>query len=449
MVKFACDDKDIEKALRRLHKLVVANGGLVYDGLTIGCEKGSFKITCDKKKAAGERIMVLPKQCLLPVDKFSLGLKGDTIIIKSHDKDLTKGQVAMMEAMMELYNLTGKIKQQKKTSTFSLYYKDRELFDLVMKSHNRQGMPFLEKMITSDKKNFYLESFIKTRVLGFREGEKEVGGTKKKSAAKAAPVPVEGEKRVHVLMPLIDFLNHHPQANGFFTSFKSGKAPLANQTEKSGSDGVAVVKCCPFEGSDECYVNYGPYDAADTFIHYNYVDRHAPFVRSVPMQIRIPGMGTIIIRALNGRPEHKKLPDHVKDLRFFLPGITADKAKKTVSLSTLLIPQKSAPRALRRVLTLAINQAGLAQTNDQLRKAVLYAEKRIIAENLRYYKELSVYLDLYRPAADIKLIAENAKELAQTQLEKIRNYPFFAEAQAPASKTAKAKTKSEKRARVS
>ncbi|GEM_PF-1249853 len=453
MVKFVCDNKDIEKALRRLHKQVVANGGLVYDGLTIGCHKGSFKITCDDKAAAGDRILVLPKNCLLPLDKFTLGLKGNNIVIKAHDKSLSKGQVAMMETMMELYNLTHKVRDQKKIATFSLYYEDRELFDLILKSHNRQGIPFLEKMITTDRKLFYLESFLKTRVLGFKEVQKNPA--EKGSKKKAVPVPVKGEpakgeKRVQVLMPIIDFLNHHPTATGFFTSFKTEKGPLDSDDAayEGGGDGVAVVKCCPFEGSDEVYVNYGPYDAADTLIHYNYVEKNTAFVRSVPMQIKIPGVCTLLIKAVSGRANFKKLPDKIKDLKFFVPSIKADRARGTAELSALFIPQENAPRALRRVLALAINQAVTLKNDQQLMEAVRYAEKRVIAENLRYYSELSVYLNLYEPTPATRLIAENAKEMARTQLEKIRNYPFFDEAQAAPPKRKKTKTRAKVRARA-
>lgn len=426
MVKFVSDNKEIEKGLRRLYKQVVANGGLVYDGLTIGCEKGSFKITCDAGKPEGERILVLPKECLLPVDKFRLALKGNAMVIEGHDKDLTRGQVAMMKTMIELYNLTGKIQQQKKTSTLSLFYRDRELFDLIMKSFSRQGVPFLEKMITTKERDFYLDSFFKSRVLGFREAP-AAGGK-------------GGERRVKMLMPIVDFINHHPNVAGFATSFKTenGLREIVEDAEEtSGGDGVAVVKSCPVDGSDECFVSYGPYDAADLFIHYNYVETQTNFVRSVPMLIKTPNGGTIKILSTSTRPV-KKLPDPVKDLKFFVPQMKVEKDKALVTLSFLLIPQAPAPRALRRVLRMAVNQAGMARNDEQAIEAVRFAERRVIEENLRHYKELAVYLELYEPKPSLKLIVQNARDMARAQLEKIRAYPFFDEIQADTQKRKKA-----------
>src|SRR5690606_28822123 len=85
---------------------------------------------------AREKILILPKEALLPVEKFRLGLEGNDIVIKSHDKDLSKGQVEMMETMTALYNLTGKIADIKKTATLGLYYKDRPLFDLLLEGRD-------------------------------------------------------------------------------------------------------------------------------------------------------------------------------------------------------------------------------------------------------------------------------------------------------------------------
>lgn len=438
MVKFACDDKDIEKALRRLHKQVVANGGLVYDGLTIGCKQGSFIITCDDKIAAGERIMVVPRDCLLPVGKFQLGLKGNSIIIKGHDKDLTQGQVEMMETMMELYNLSGKIKHQKEAATCTLIYKDRELFDLIFKTRNRHQVLYVQKLVEKGRSSFYIDSFLKTRVLGFADEPPDV-------KTKTQTVTHKNGGKIQVLMPLIDFLNHHPQASGFFTSFKTGTdfgEKGETETINPHRDGVAVLKCCPVKGSGECFVNYGPFDAADTLLNYNYVETQTKFVRSVPMQIKIPGAGTLKIIGVTSRPDFKDLPEKVRDLKSYIPGMKIEAKKKTVTLGFLIIPQEQAPRALRRVLTLAINQGRFVNTEAELKKAVFYAEKQVIAENLRHFTELAAYLELYEPTPATRLIVNNAKVMAHIQLEKIKNYPFFNEVWPKSEKLKKASAKS-------
>ncbi len=440
MVEFSCDDKAVEKALRKLYKQVVANGGIVHDKLIIGCEKGDFKIRVAGDVPRGEKILVLPKECLLPVDKYKLDLKGNNIVMTSHDKDLSKGQVAMMKTMIELYNLTGKIATQKKIATLSLYYEDRDFLDVILKSRSRQGIPFLDGMVVGpDKKTFYLDSFIKTRVLAFKDVENESGD--KKGAGKEAEKEF---KRTKVLMPIIDFINHHSAAIGFLTRFAEESAPEIKPGEEHthDADGIAVVKSCPVEGSDECYVNYGPYDAMDALIHYNYADKGPGFMRSVPMEIKLPGgVGTIRIKSVTGQPHHKKLPEHLKDLNFYIPGMGADKDKKTVNLSFIYLPPDRAPRSMRRVLVLAINHLGVPLNQEQMTELVQFAEKRIIDENLKYFKALSAYLKKYKPKPAVKLIAKNARDVATIQLEHVKNYPFFAETRGKSQKNKKIRTR--------
>ena len=69
MVEFICDDKEIEKTLRQLYKLVNTNGGFVHEMLTIASNKGDFQITVAEEVPGGEEIIVLPRECLLPCRK--------------------------------------------------------------------------------------------------------------------------------------------------------------------------------------------------------------------------------------------------------------------------------------------------------------------------------------------------------------------------------------------
>lgn len=421
MVQFACDDKETEKVLKRLCKQVTENGGLIYDGLTIGTDNGALKITVDEQKKTGEKILVLPKKALLPVSKFKFGLKRSDIVIESHDDDLSQGQVDMMETMIALYNLTDKIKQQKETVTLGTYYTDKDLFDVIIKARGDGGVPFLERMLVTDEKDFYLDSFIKTRVLGYKEtddpNESEVDENGKK---------IKQVKPLQVIMPIIDFLNHHPNAPGFFIGGDAGKMPdedeeLYNPAEQ----GVSVAKACPVEDSNECYVSYGIFDAYDTFLHYNYVETGATIVRSVPMELEMPGIGTLKIEGYTGRVNFKKLPEKMKDLKFYIPAVTASKKDNKITLSHLFIPGNRAPRALRRVLSAAVNQLRPQVSEQEFKDAIFEVERQIIIRNLSYYKELSDFMASYKPSAKTKIIAANAKQAAQTQIGKIQDYPFF------------------------
>ena len=142
MVEFLCDDDKVEQSLHKLHQVVIGNGGFVHDQLTINCNNGEFSVSIPNAVPAGEKIVVLPRACLLPVRKFELTLRSNRIVVKDHHQDLSKAQVVMMETMIELYNLSNKIATHKSTSTVSLFYEDRKLLDLILKSRSPEAIAF-------------------------------------------------------------------------------------------------------------------------------------------------------------------------------------------------------------------------------------------------------------------------------------------------------------------
>lgn len=418
MVEFACEDRQVEAAFRTLCEQVTQHGGLIYDRLTMGCRNGDFIISAPQDKPAGEKILIIPKDILLPVARYHIAVEGDDMVITTPDPGLSRGQIAIMESMLALFNLTGKMKQLRQHSVLGLLRSDPAFFEAIAARQGSGGKPYYESMKESGDSDFWLEAFMKTRVLGFKDRPDD-----------------KQSERVQMLMPVVDFINHHPQAYGFFTSFRTiDKRPPPpspggqENIEAQGADGVAVMNACPVPGSQECFVNYGAFDAADTFVNYNFVERNAAFVRSVSMTVKIPGVGTLNINSFAVRPEFTKLPEQVRDLRFFLPAIQADPRNRTVTLSSLLIPQDPAPRALRRVLAIALSRIGLTLDESILSDAVRHAERVVIAENERYYTDLLAFLDSRKPAAATKHIAAMAREMAELQLKRIALYPFYAEA---------------------
>lgn len=423
MVQFFSDDQDVERVLRKMCQQLKDHGGLVRHGLVIGSRKGDLVVRTPESIPDGAPILIVPKDCLLPVDKFKIGLKGDDMVIEGRDADLTTAQIELMDSMIELYNLTGKIAMQRKTSTLSMYYKDKDLIELVLGARSKKSLAFVGDILKTDPEIFIQENFIKSRVLGFRENAQDQAD--------------DETKKTKVLMPVIDFLNNHPAATGYYTNFGDSNLVMP-EGGRFGQDGVAVRKSCPVAGSDECYVFYGPYDALDMLINYNYVETNASFVRSVPLDVKITGVGTLNIRSVTAWPQHKKLADQLKDLAFYIPGMQINAEKKQAMLNFLYISQKNAPRAMRRVLALALNRmSGNAMTEAELLDAVRFAEKRVIDENLKHYDRLLAYLAACKPEKADKLIMENIKGMAETQLEKIRNYPFYDEARDGMEKGAK------------
>jgi hypothetical protein len=194
MTEFKCDNKSIEKTLRNLYQLVIESGGLIHEKLTISSNNGELQINASDEIRPSKEIITLPKECLLPVNKFKLDLNGYNIVMLSHDKDLSDGQVAMIE----LFNLTKKIQAHKKTSTFSLYYNGKDLLDMLLKSRSKNEVSFVTKIEGLSKNSFYLESYLNTRTLGIRDTGKA--------------------DKVKFIMPFIEFLNHHVKSPPYIPS---------------------------------------------------------------------------------------------------------------------------------------------------------------------------------------------------------------------------------------
>ena len=421
MVDFICDDENVEDALRRLHKLVVENGGEIYDGLKIVCQNGDLSVSCDENKPEGKRIILLPKSCLLPISAFTLVLKDGKIVMEGYDKDrVSPAQADMMGAYADLLNATNKVAWYKGVAPQGLYYKDRALFNMIFEPFIESGMPLDVTLAAQTEDEFALRGLIDSRVIAFKNYF---------DLPEAEGVPVPFDK---VVMPFAELLNHHPRARGFFTDFKCGGesevAPEVEDEAPSRYEGVVVVKSCPAEGSDECFISYGPKDALVSFLYYSYVETGAMWLTSIPMKIDIPDVGELTLLGQSRGEPPKDLPGKMKDLKFYMPPGWVNRQEKQARLSFLFISQSNAPRAMRRVLAYFLTQSGMVSTDEELQRAVLFAERAVIKNNWHYYEALSEHLDRAGIVPGTEMVVANIRELVNVQRAKLQQYPFFADA---------------------
>lgn len=395
MAQFQCDNPDTEAILRRLCDLIAANGGTVSDAVTIVCEDGTLSLTATQG-TGDEPVLVIPPECLIPLERFTLGLQNDQIVIKDHDPATPAPQLELMQTVIALFNATGKIHQHKKASVFGLHYHDTALLRAILACRDYEELLLYKRVTMQQPEEFFLFDFIYSRgIFSYKTGQ--------------------GDKQAFFIAPLVDCINHHPLAQ-----------PVRPLDGQDLSGGVKVFYSSPPEDTQECFFNYGRFDAADTFLFQNFVDPDALFVRSVPLTIALPQTGTLRIHATLGRPDNLQIPDPFKDLDYFFPGFASDAVNKAVDLSFLCIPGPQKPGALRRMLLLAWNQ--ITDDPKTLEQAVLESERQIIEANLRHYTERLDDLMHYETTPETQTIVQNACLMAQTQIDKIKAYPFFAEA---------------------
>ncbi len=394
--RYRCDDKVVESCVKKLEGLVLEQGGVLDEGIQFCCEDGVLSINLPAGNRGNNVLLAIPKTTLLPVGQVEFGLSGDDIYIESCAPALTGAQRTLFDVMIELYNLTRKIVQHKENFLWIAGMRDDPaFFDRVT-----EGRTFefeddsLVRTTETDENKRVLNSFIKSRAIECR-------------------MERENEKTL-VLMPLIDFVNHHPSVPGYKHRF-----------DQRDDVWMKVLKALPVEGSTECFVNYGRYDAYDTLIHYGFVEPNARFVRSIPMEIAVSDFGVVKIHAHSGKTAHKKLPDEIADLHAFLPsfGLTRE---GYLEASSVMIPCGHSPHALRRVLGLLIRQAAKHVFPDlngkELVAYVLNAEEQVISKNIAFYKSLQAYLHEYRGRMRGSVSYVSTLLMADIQLEKLAAY---------------------------
>ena len=400
MVKFVCDDRKVEIALRRLCSLVIGNGGMIDEGLTILCQGGHLSIEGPERMPEGKRIIFIPEGCLVPVQKGRLLLDGNRILVNTDAKSLKSVRMELLATMVQLFNLTGKIARQRRETVVGLFYREPELAKAILNCRTYEDLHLYKRAQRLAFDEFILEEFLASREL-FLPGTTHAG-------------------RNSYLVPVVDCINHHSGAVGIIPAFEGERRT-----------GVVVNNCRSRAKSAECHVLYGHYDAADSLVLHHFVDRHARFVRSVPLTVSIPNVAELEVGSRIEILLDRELPAALEDIRFYVPRIGCDERRRKAKVSFLLIPQGGAPLALRRVLAAAVGQ--LVRDRATADRAVLFAEQQVIRENVRHYRDLLACLDARRPAARMCEVAMNARLMAETQLANIAKYPFFDEAQRTAS----------------
>ncbi|BAV34060.1 hypothetical protein SCL_1762 [Sulfuricaulis limicola] len=399
MVQIISDRSELKHSLRKLVTLVQKNGGWLDERLIIRYERGGFSVHSKTNGANSNWIIKLPPACLLPTDQFQLSLAGDDIRVESHTSEFSGGRLDLLEIMLELWNQTGKIAAQKKTAFWGISESDPDLFRRLAAGRNTQFYAKLEDSLYSKDQHerLLIKGFLMTRTSGLASN-------------------ISSSERTQMLMPIIELLNHHPLAPPYTYLF--------SQNEKNQ---LAIKKFCALPQTTECFVRYGYYDAYDLLLNYGYIESNTFFIRSIPMEISLPGLGTMKVYTSTGQMGHKNLPPQIADLGVFLPQFFINRDAGVADVGYLLIPQDTAPHALRRVLGFIIYQLDPKLPAIKISEFVEMAEKQVLAENTRFYRDLLEHLHHLDSARKSRhaLQVQSAMEMANVQLSKLAKYPFI------------------------
>ncbi|MBN4046500.1 hypothetical protein JYU02_00715 [bacterium AH-315-P15] len=383
MVKCIADTQEIEKHLIALCSNIVDAGGFIHKDLEVRARGGNLTIEAPSQIPNLDPIIKVPKELLLPAGKFDLRLDGNDFGIGTPDPSVSPVQLELMEHMLALYNLTGKMEQHRKISTSRLFFEDRELFDKIAFAGQR------EKAEAVSEEEFDLAMFLGSRTLGVKSDE-------------------EPEVNIPSIMPIVDFFNNNSRSAGY---------------DLSGQD-LTVRLSTPIEGSRECFVRYGKYDAQALLLSYDYVDRSIPFVTSVPMSVMLGDLGTIEILRNTGRKRQHKAPANLSDLGEFLPPVIPLRDDNAVRLPYLFVPPPNFPRSMRRILAYAIEVLSPSLSKGDISSYVKHAERQVIARNLEHYSDLNEFVSARKAKPGTEAMLDNVRAMIDGQLKRIKSYSF-------------------------
>jgi len=390
MVEIDSDSASVAAAIANLLTLLQRSGGRFDDRLVIRSREGELSVHTKAGGPPDRIIMQLPPECLLPVEAFRLTLSGDDIVVADHDPEISPARMEIMQAVLKVLNLTQKIPRHRFSSPAWLERESPALYDRLSVGRSKPATP------AASRNDPLVDNLLDTRTLAYR-------------------LDPASDHHSLVIPPVIDFLNHHPFA-----------APFLSEGDGRGNPVLAIKEFCPDPRTRECYVRYGIYDSYDTFLHYGFVEKEAPFVISIPLEVTLPALGKLTVHAQSGRAPHRKLPKAIADLWFYLPAFTVDRTRGSAEAGYLMIPQRNAPRALRRVLGVILHEIKPRLNQVEISTIIAAIEPEILARNVEFYQDLQRYLEECTVPAGFIPVVDGAREMADVQLGKLRQYPFFA-----------------------
>ena len=367
---------ELEKCLQGLEALVLAEGAFLHPQMTVRERKGSFDIRSGLEASVHDRLIRMPITCLPPVEAFDMYVCGNDICIRSTAPGTSSVHVRCMEAMLAIYNISGKLADTRKQSPLFVLAPYPEILGILLGV--KDGTVKFERkrrqMENGLLDELLLASFIGTRF--FR-------------------LP---DQSGHVLLPFIDYINHHFLASGF------------KFLDEQDAPALCVDNAKPVSGSNEVFVSYFPMmDPVDSWLNYNFVDEASPIAKSVPLVIDIGSGRQLRVKAFSGK---RKLapPRQLQDLKALLPSVI-EKSEHHLTVSHLIIPHDKAPLSLRRILRSLIQTLRPGLEKSALRRQVENAEAQVLDANTRFYRDLG--------DAVARMPKERQEETALSELQKI------------------------------
>jgi hypothetical protein len=352
-------DSAVLAPMRHICQLLAKKGAWFNLDLRICAENGNLSLhgTPGAPRASYMRVPV----ALMPqLECFDITSHAGKLVAIPNGTPLLDHQQEMMEAMMALYNATDKLQLWKESLPFVAWDAPKVLeYLLSARPSNNNLSRYSELFKAGEQDQLLVDSFFGSRKFGINEHSLKALGVKGHMTHRYA------------LMPLVDCLNHHLNAEGYNTPLVGGQPAMRTFHVPDAETG-------------ELFVRYNLYDAVDTTLSYGFMDGACTWLSSVPVTLNISGNRLDI----QGIPMQLRgpLPAAMEDIRAYMPAFHR-KSERQAEVTKLMLCVEN-PYSLRRVLTYLVYQLGIAHTELVARQQVAELERQLIEKNLQWWNGL-------------------------------------------------------------
>lgn len=253
-----CETVGVSACLERMWQRVIAAGGFLHPGALIEERGGQLRVRRTAQVQAGEKLFVLSDAALIPLDGLHLASDAGKITGYSGSSTLSTTRRGLLETMVELFNLCGKLGNFPAISGSKIASHGNWLAAIAAIKPSYLPPP-----------DNPVEGLVRTRRI-------------------YNPLADNGFAPGHYLMPVMELLNHRSAAPRFIL----------------GGGAIAITAWTP-EDSDECFASYAEQlDSLDLALHYGHADPTNLLAHSAPIQVYLPGLGRIEIGAPDRRPNN-------------------------------------------------------------------------------------------------------------------------------------------------
>lgn len=369
---FTGDASDIEP-LHNLCRLLLDNGAWLHRELVIHAEGGDLSLRGARPDTERASYMRVPVQLMPALQDFTLLTDRDRqLCAVPVRKDIDPLQQRVMQLMLELYNRTGKLAQWEASYPGFAWQNQDEIMQHLFSA---RPINSCQPIYAAIKNRQIIENTLPHSFMGSRKFI-----MRHQYSGRA--------ENVHVLMPLVDCLNHHSLAEGFRIHETPQPAVMRVLTRPQGEQG-------------ELFVSYNQFDAVDTLLLYGFVDSQAPFLFSVPCSVQV-GQYNLEIqqrRHIESPLRHPRL----RALGRQAPGVEVTGAQ-SLSISGLIIPDAENIDQLRLAAAAIGEISGLVKSHKDMEIFVRGFEAKVIEYNSQWWqtlRELTGHLDTQHPAAQL------------------------------------------------